>query len=141
MNFTRAEERRFAPERVRLPLVALIDVVMLLLIYFVLAGSLTPEETELPASLRTEKAGGKASDLLPQILIVEPGGGGAAAQFRIGERVLSDRAALASILKQLPKEAGVAVKVRPGVDVAAAAAALQACSDGGFTKVSYVPAK
>lgn len=140
MNFTRAEERRFAPERVRLPLVALIDVVMLLLIYFVLAGSLTPEETELPASLRTEKAGGKPSDLLPQILIVEPGGGGAA-QFRIGERILSDRAALASILKQLPKEAGVAVKVRPGVDVAAAAAALQACSDGGFTKVSYVPAK
>ncbi|MFN0132943.1 MAG: ExbD/TolR family protein [Phycisphaerales bacterium] len=139
MKFTRGEDRRFAPERVRLPLVALIDVIMLLLIYFVLAGSLTPEESELPSSLRTEKAGGKASDLLPQILIVEPGP--AAAQFRIGERVMSDRASLAAILKQLPKDAGVAVKVRPGVDVAAAAAALQACTDGGFTKVSYVPAK
>jgi biopolymer transport protein ExbD len=140
VRFGRPQERRFALEKVRLPLVALIDVILFLLIYFVMAGTLAPEESQLASALKTDKQGaGRGSDLTPQIVYVD--GKGGVAQFRIGERTMPDRAALAVILKQLPKENGVIVKVAGDVPVAAAAAALQACKDAGFQKVSYVPAR
>jgi hypothetical protein len=73
MNFRRTEDRRFALEKVRLPLVALIDVVLFLLLYFVMAGTLAPEEMELPSALKTDKqAAGPGADLQPQILYADP---------------------------------------------------------------------
>ncbi len=141
MKFLRREDRRFQPEKVRLPLVALIDVVFFLLIYFVIAGTMAGEEAQLASALRTDKQGkGKASDLAPQVLFVEPGKSGKP-RFRLGERSIEDRAALTAVLKQLPRENGVIVRVASGVTVESAASALQATRDAGFTKVSYVPAK
>jgi len=140
MKFTRAEDRRFALEKVRLPLVALIDVVLFLLLYFMLAGTLTGEESQLESSLRTDKKGpGRGSDLIAQVLYVE--GSAEGPRFRLGDRVVGDKAGLASILKQLPRENGIIVRVAPGTRVDGAAAALQACRDAGFQKVSYVPGR
>lgn len=139
MKFLRREDRRFYPEKVRLPLVALIDVVFFLLIYFVTAGTLAGEEAQLPSALRTESQG-RGSDLSPQVLFVEPGAPGRA-RFRIGERTMDTREALTAVLRQLPRENGVIVRVSSGVTVEAAAAALQATRDAGFQKVSYVPAR
>lgn len=140
MRFSRTQDRRFAVEKVRLPLVALIDVVLFLLLYFMIAGTATGDESELPSALKTDKQGaGRGSDLQSQVLYVE--GAGAQTHFRIGERVMADKAALAPILRQLPKESGIRVRVAPTAAVAGAAAALQACRDAGFTKVSYVPGK
>jgi biopolymer transport protein ExbD len=140
VKFTKAQDRKFSIERVRLPLVALIDVILFLLIYFVMAGTLAAEESQLPSSLRTDRqAAGKGSDLSPQIVFVEWIAG--ATRFRIGERVMNDKAALAGVLLQLPKDSGVVVKVTGAVSVEGAASALQACRDAGFSKVSYVPAK
>lgn len=141
MKFLRREDRRFTPEKVRLPLIALIDVVFFLLIYFVIAGTLAGEETQLASALRADKQGpGKGSDLLPQVLYVEAGAAGKP-RFRLGERIMEDRTSLAAVLKQLPKDNGVIVRVTGGVTVDAAATALQATHDAGFQKVSYVPAK
>jgi len=138
MKFLRREDRRFEIERVRLPLIALIDVVLFLLLYFMIAGTMAGEESLLASSLRTDKPGkGHGSDLQSQILYVEQAG--AAARFRLGDRSVQDRPGLAVLLKQLPKESGIIVKVSPQVRVEAAAAALQACKDAGFQKVSYVP--
>jgi biopolymer transport protein ExbD len=140
MKFGRAQDRRFAIEKVRLPLVALIDVVLFLLLYFVMAGTLAPQETELPSALKTEKqAAGPGADLQPQILYVESSAG--QTRYRLGERAVSDRGALEALLKHLPREAGVTVRVAPEVQVQAAAAALQACRNAGFEKVSYVAQK
>jgi biopolymer transport protein ExbD len=140
MNFTRAEERRFTIEGVRLPLIALIDVVLFLLLYFMIAGTSTGDEARLSSALKTDKqGGGRGSDLSSQVLYVE--GTGGQTRFRIGQRVMADKAELAPILKQLPKENGIRVRVGPEAKVAAAAAALQACRDAGFEKVSYVPGK
>ncbi|MBX3377482.1 MAG: biopolymer transporter ExbD [Phycisphaeraceae bacterium] len=141
MKFLRREDRRFYPEKVRLPLVALIDVVFFLLIYFVTAGTLAGEEAQLPSALRTESQGrGRGSDLAPQVLYVEPGAPGKA-RFRIGERTMDSRDALTVVLRQLPRENGVIVRVSSGITVESAAAALQATRDAGFQKVSYVPAR
>jgi biopolymer transport protein ExbD len=140
MRFSRRQERRFAIERVRLPLIALIDVVLFLLLYFVMAGTLAPEEMELPSALKTERqAAGPGADLQPQVLFVESRGG--QVRFRVGERAVSDRAGLEAVLRQLPKATGVTLKVAPDVQVQSAVLALQACIDAGFERVSYVAPK
>jgi biopolymer transport protein ExbD len=140
VKFTRTHDRRFSIDKVRLPLVALIDVILFLLIYFVMAGTLAGEEAQLAASLKTDKKGsGAGSDLAPQVVFVDAAGG--VAKFRLGDRVFADRASLTPVLAQLPKGNGIVVRVAGAAPVDAAATALQACKDAGFLKVSYVPGK
>lgn len=142
MNFRRAGRRRAKGMVImRLPLVAFIDVVLFLLLYFVTAADITPEESHLPSAIRTDAKGrATGASLLPQIVRVEavPGGG---VRYRLGDRVASDKAALGAVLAQLPKDAGVVVKVDGSVPVWAAAAALSAARDAGFVKISYVAGK
>src|SRR5688572_1114104 len=90
---------RLDPASIRLPLIALIGVILFLLVYVMMAGTLAAEdESQLATSLKTERGGGKqALDLQPQVIFVEMAGG--KAQFRMGERTLSDRAALLGLLK------------------------------------------
>lgn len=134
MRFVRSRQRLLAFPR--LPITAFLDVVLFLLLYFLLAGNLAELEAELPSGLRTERSSG-TSDLAPQVVLVRTEGN--RPSFQIGERTVGDRAALAAVLRQLPKEQGVFVKVSPRASVEAAAAALQACRDAGFSKVNYVP--
>jgi hypothetical protein len=49
------------------------------------------------------------------------------------------RDAVVEVLRALPKEPGVVVRVSDAVPVADAAGALQACRDAGFTRVAYQP--
>ena len=58
--------------------------------------------------------------------------------FRLGERVFKSQAALTELLKGLPKESGVVIKSGAGVTVGEVAAALQACKDAGFAKISFL---
>src|SRR5881628_2900349 len=120
MKFLRREDRRFEMEKVRLPLIALIDVVLFLLLYFMIAGTMAGQESLLASSLRTDKPGkGQGSDLQSQILYVETAAG--ATRFRLGDRSVQDKAGLVVLLKQLPRENGIIVKVSPQVRVEAAA--------------------
>jgi biopolymer transport protein ExbD len=140
LKFVRYQERRFAMERVRLPLVALLDVILFLLLYFIIAGTLAAPEGELQSALRTDRAGqGRGADLIPQIVMVDYLAG--KPRFRIGERIAEDKEGLAGVLSQLPKESGVVVRVAGDAPVEAAVTAMQACRDAGFTKISYVAPK
>jgi len=136
MNFSR-RRRHKGMLIMPLPLVAFIDVVLFLLLYFVVASDLTPQESHLSTTIRTDSRG-KASgaSLLPQIIRVEPGPSGP--RFRIGDRMFADRASLESFIRQLPLEAGLVIKVDGSVPVDAAAAAIAAAKAAGFTKISYV---
>ncbi len=125
----------------KLPLVALIDVVLFLLLYFLIAGTLASPESSLSATTTPDrKGGGRGNALTAQVLKVEPtaGGAGGGARYVIGARVSTDRAGLREVLSGLPKEAGIVVKVSDDVAIAAAATALQVARDVGFSKVSYV---
>jgi biopolymer transport protein ExbD len=118
MKFTRSEDRRFEIERVRLPLVALIDVVLFLLLYFMIAGSLAGAEAEQATSLRSDKPG-KGQRLQPgQPDPVCRAGREGYGTFRLGDRVVNDKSALPALLRQLPKENGINVKGSPRVTVA-----------------------
>jgi biopolymer transport protein ExbD len=138
MRFSRPADRKFSPGKLRLPLVAMVDVVLFLLLYFLIVGTLAGEEGLLPSAVTAERPQStRAADLQPQVVYVE--GDGSSVAFRIGERIARDRAGLTEILQQLPREGGVVVRVAAQARVEHAAAALQACADAGFRNVSYVP--
>jgi len=120
-----------------LPLTSMIDVVFLLLIFFLVTSNFAQQERELPSALQTDGGGVRASDLQPQIIEIRLLEGSPI--FVMGERAVRTRADLQTLLSQLPKEPGVAVKSAPEVPISAVAAALQAARDAGFTKRSYVP--
>lgn len=120
----------------RLQLASMIDVVFLLLIYFMLTTTLEPPESELTPALSSERPG-QPTALQPQSIEHERVGDTDA--FRLGERVLTDQRSLTAVLAELPTEAGVIVRAPDTVRVEWAAAAVQAARDAGFDKVTYVP--
>jgi biopolymer transport protein ExbD len=133
-------DSRLDPAQLRLPLIALIDVVLFLLLYFMFSGALDSEERELAAALRTEGGGaGAAMDLQPQVINIERIEGREA--YRMGQRVFLERETLFDAIRDLPKEVGVVLRVADQVSVGTVASATQVCHDAGFDKISYVPAK
>ncbi|KAA0216916.1 MAG: biopolymer transporter ExbD [Leptolyngbya sp. PLA3] len=123
---------------ISLPMTSMIDVVFLLLIFFLVTANFSEREDRLEATIQSERSGSGPSDLQPQIVSVQMSGGHVV--FRVGERAVQTGAALRVLLEQLPKEAGVAIKVDDRVPIQAAATALQAAHDAGFIKRTYVPA-
>lgn len=120
-----------------LPLTSMIDIVFLLLIYFLVTSNFREPEKHLAARAQPEGSGAAASDLQPQVVdIVQTESG---TEYRLGSRVVKDRASLESVLAALPKGPGVAVRARQDVPIKAVAIVMQACENVGITKRSYVP--
>lgn len=135
-----SRRRRSASRSARLgalPLTSMIDVVFLLLIFFLVTADFAKQEHKLPSALQTEGGGVRSSELQPQIIQIslfenKP-------VFTIGQVRCVDRASLEGVLMQLPRDAGVAIKAQPDVPIQSIATALQAARNAGFTRRSYVP--
>ncbi len=124
----------------RLQLTSMIDVIFLLLIFFMVTTTLSSPESRLSTGLQTERdESARTADFEPQIVEAKLVDG--APGFVLGQRVFRDRQSLIAVLEELPKEAGVFVRVSGDVRIEWVAAALQACEDAGFERVNYVPAK
>lgn len=138
MRFRRARSNRSIVEK--LPLTALLDVIFFLLLYFIMAGSLIPAESQLAAAITAERrrAGGGGS-LSAQVVYVEAGTP-ERARYRIGSRVIEDQGQLSALLAALPKDPGVVVRAADAAPTWATAGALQAAHDAGFVRISYVGA-
>jgi biopolymer transport protein ExbD len=122
----------------RLNLASMIDVIFLLLIFFLVSTTYTPPESDLVPALQAERVGsGAAADLQPQVVEARLVDGAPA--FVLGERFTTDRAELLRWLEPLPREAGVFVKASSQLSVEWAAALLQVVRDAGFERVTYVP--
>lgn len=141
MRLSRRRSGRLEVEDLRLPLIALIDVVLFLLFYFIIAGAMSGVETELPTALGTSRSGaGQASSLQPQVLsIVWVSGGDAHAEYKLGQRTMRERRTLANVLAALPKDVGLIIKPSPDAPVEAIATAIQIARDAGFKRISYAP--
>lgn len=121
------------------PLTPMVDVVFLLLIYFLLTTTQSvPESTLSPALQAVAESGSEPRDLEPQVVRVELGASGEAV-FVVGSRSMSTRAELTLVLERLPKEGGVFVRADGGLPFGPLAEALQACTDAGFIGVTYLP--
>lgn len=115
----------------------MIDVVFLLLVFFLVTADFAKKENKLPAALQTEGGGVRSSDLQPQIIKISMLNG--QTTFTIGQVRCTDRESLEAVLAQLPSEPGVAIKSEPDVPIQAIATALQAAKNAGFARRSYVP--
>jgi len=134
MRFQRkADDRK--PE---ISLASMIDVTFLLLAYFVITTGSGVNESKLSPNLRVQQGSEVQDDLEPQVLEVLRVDG--VPVFRLGSVDLATRAELVAALDPLPREKGLFVRVHAGVEVAAAAAAIQCARDAGFEAVTYVPA-
>ena len=137
MRLTTRESSRVELHKIRLPLIAMIDVILFLLFYFVISGNMAAQERALSTTLGASQ--GQSSSLLQsQMLLIESQNG--AVVYRIGDRTLTDRAGLAAVLSALPREAGIIVRPSAEVPVAATAEAVQVAKDAGFTRISYLVA-
>ncbi|MBL4808431.1 MAG: biopolymer transporter ExbD [Phycisphaerales bacterium] len=121
-----------------LPLTSMIDVVFLLLVYFLVTANFAQQERDLSSSVQAEGGGVRVSELQPQIVEIVLVDG--VVEFRIASRWAGSQESLTAILKSLPKEPGVAIRAGRDVPIRAVAAAMQASQDAGFSRRSYVPA-
>lgn len=137
MNLARSRSTRLDPAGLRLPLIALIDVVLFLLFYFIIAGNIDAEEAELASTLAIARGSGSASFLESQLLWIEAKDGQPV--YRIGGREFADRGGLLELLKKLPKDPGVVVRAADQVELQNIATAIQVVKDAGFEKITYVP--
>ena len=126
-------------KKITLSMTSMIDVVFLLLIFFLTTASFVKTERDLDSAIKVnEKSVAQASDLEPAIIEIVPGGSGFV--FRIGARELTSGDELANVLRAFPNKLdGAFVRVSDGAPFRMAAAAIQACKDADFVAVSYVP--
>ena len=136
MSRTRPNRRRRS-QLGALPLTSMIDVVFLLLVFFLVTADFAKKENKLPSALQTEGGGVSSSDLQPQIIQISLQE--QQIVYTIGQVRCADRASLESVLIQLPRDPGVAIKSAPDVPIQAVATALQAARNAGFARRSYVP--
>lgn len=118
-----------------LPMTSMIDVVFLLLIFFMVTASFSADEDQLSAAIGADGAG-TPSTLQPQIVRIRDFEG--VTVYEIGAHRLQSTRSLANILKALPKEQGVVFRVSDSVPIADVASAMQAAFNAGYIKRSYV---
>ena len=137
----RLTSRRIERERkIELSMTAMIDVVFLLLIFFMVTTSFVKPERNLDPSikLREQSSSSAPRDLEPAIIDVLRSG--ERFVYKLGGRELTSKDELTSLLRQFPSKLdGAFVRVSDDAPFQMAAAAVQACKDADFTLVSYVP--
>jgi len=137
----RLSSRKLQHERqIELSMTSMIDVVFLLLIFFMTTASFVRTERDLDSAIKvnSRSASQAASDLEPAIVQVVPGGGGFV--YKLGTREITSEQELEQVLRQFENKAdGAFVRVADQAPFAMAAAAIQACKDAGFLVVSYIP--
>lgn len=136
----RVRQTRRGLSQVALNLTSMIDIIFLLLIYFMVTMVVSQPEDRLSPTLQTKRnaASGDSTDFQPQVIEVLLVDG--APGYRLGSQIFRDKESLADRLIELPTEAGVFITVSGNVSVGFATAAVQAARDADFEKVTYVPA-
>ncbi len=119
---------------------SMIDVVFLLLIFFMTTMAYRLTERELPSAIRmkSRSAAAAQSDLEPAIVEIVRSDGGFA--YQLGTRRIPSRRELEDLLRLFKnKSDGAFVRVGDEAPFGMAAGAIQACKSAGFSLVTYVP--
>jgi biopolymer transport protein ExbD len=123
-----------------LPMTSMIDVVFLLLIFFMITSAFIETERNLDSAIevRDRSAQESQSNLEPAIVEIVQSGGRHV--YKVGAREMTDDAELQALLAQFPdKLQGAFVRVSDDAPFRMAAAAIQAAKSSGFVVVTYIP--
>ncbi len=119
---------------------SMIDVVFLLLIFFIVTSSFVKTERQLEPTIKVKKksVAQAAADMEPAI--VELVRSGNRFVYKIGSLEMTSDEELTKVLERFDnKSDGAFVRVADGAPFHMVAAAIQACKDAKFMTVSYVP--
>ncbi|MBW3599246.1 MAG: biopolymer transporter ExbD [Planctomycetes bacterium] len=125
-----------------LPMTSMIDVVFLLLVFFMVTAAFIETERNLDSAIEVKKssAAESQSDLEPAVVEIVPSGGRYV--YKLGAREMTSEDELLEVLEQFPAAAradGAFVRVSDGAPFRMAAAAIQTAKTAGFLVVTYVP--
>jgi biopolymer transport protein ExbD len=124
--------------RVELQMTSMIDVVFLLLIFFMVTSSFNKTERQLDPAIKSERAGSSQAESNLEPAIIEIVRGGEGFVYRLGGRDIAQRDELVSVLSQFPnKQDGAFVRGSDDAPIDMAAAAIQACKQARFLLVTY----
>lgn len=125
-----------------LSMTSMIDVVFLLLIFFMTTSSFSPTEREIDTGIRTVKATAAqmaTQDLQPTIVEIVRGASGEFV-YRLGAREIASQPELTEQLRLLENQtAGAFVRCVDDAPFDMAVAAIQSCKSARFLNVTYVP--
>jgi biopolymer transport protein ExbD len=131
MKFTPRQKGR--PMRAMLNLAGMIDVIFLLLIFFMVATVIKPEEARLSTMLTSRDS--EASTLQPQNVDVSMSQ--SSPVWHVGGHRITDRQSLERVLATLPVSPGLSVSLAADVPVGAGVAVVEAARLAGFTSVRW----
>lgn len=133
--------RQERSNQLELSMTSMIDVVFLLLIFFLVTTTFVRPEKQLVSSIKVQEknASDSISDLEPAI--VEVLGKSDRVRYRLGAVVTNDLEEIEKILQTFEnKSDGAFVKVDDEVPFDHVAQVIAACKRAGFFIVSYIPA-
>jgi biopolymer transport protein ExbD len=137
----RLSSRKIQQERkIELSMTSMIDVVFLLLIFFMTTSSFVKTERNLDSAIKNQQRSTSpaTSDMEPAIVEVVRSGGRHV--YRIGSREMTSELELTDVLRQFNnKSDGAYVRVANDAPFRMAATAIQACKNANFSAVAYVP--
>lgn len=122
-------------------MVSMIDIVFLLLIFFLVTTSYIRPELRLPsaiAALPDLKGASSASDLEPATIDIVSAGD--RFQFRLGQIETADLGRIEQVLRTFRnRDAGAFVRADDGAPFDLPARAIHVCRELGFNPVTYLP--
>lgn len=127
--------------KIELQMASMIDVVFLLLIFFIVTSSFNKTERELDPAIKVQKTAPAqaASDLAPAIVDVTRGAAGSYV-YKVGGREMTSAAELTDVLRQFDNKLdGAFIRVEDDAPFQMAADAIQASKNARFSLVFYVP--
>lgn len=124
-----------------LSMTSMIDVVFLLLIFFMVTASFVKTEKEIQSAIEVQEASPNTEQreyepAIVEIVAADTGG----FVYRLGGREITSENELTKVLSLLPNKAdGAFVRPSGNAPFAMTAAAIAACKEARFFGVSYVP--
>lgn len=134
--------RQLETRRLDLSMTSMIDVVFLLLIFFIVTTTFIRPEREVASTIKVneQKSAASKSNLEPAIVDIMRVN--SQVQFRIGALRTNDLNEVKKMLRGYTnKSEGAFVRVAGDVPYESAARAIGACKTSGFETVSYLPLK
>jgi len=118
----------------------MIDVVFLLLIFFMVTSAFQKAERELDPGIKVNKPSSTQASSRVEPAIVDLVRGERGYVYKLGGREFKSPNELAGVLRKLENKGdGAFVRTEDGAPFDMAATAIQTCKDAGFVRVNYVP--
>jgi biopolymer transport protein ExbD len=127
--------------QIELQMTSMIDVVFLLLIFFMVTAAFVRTERNLDPAIKVKRSSAAQAQMDFEPTIVDVGlGESGRFVYKLGSREMTSDEELTNLLKLMGNKVdGAFVRVSDDAPFRMAAAAVQACKAAGYPAVSYVP--